>query len=79
MGTSQRLLHSDKLRVELGIHFRKDLSESPYLSLYLNNDLSWATHIDKVCTKLFQKVTILGRIKSKVPKVILEQVYNSLI
>ncbi len=50
-----------------------------YLSLYLSNDLSWAKHIDKLCTKLSQKVAILGRIKSKVPKVMLERVYKTII
>ncbi len=32
-----------------------------------------------MCTKLSQKVAILGRIKSKVQKVMLEQVYKTII
>ena len=59
------------LRVELDNELLNDLLNL-YLGLYLSNDLSWAKHIDKLCTKLPQKVAILGRTKSKVPKVILK-------
>ena len=63
LGTLQRLLHSDELRVELDNPLLEYLSESPYIGLYLSNDLSWAKHIDKLCTKLSQQVKILSRIK----------------
>ncbi len=79
VGTRQSLLHSDELRVELDNELMKDLSESPYLGLYLIIDLTWAKHISKLFTKLSQTVAILGRIKSKVPQVMLEQVYKTII
>ncbi len=65
--------------MELDNQLLNDLSESPYLGLYLSNDLSWAKHIDKLCSKLSQKVTILGRIKSKVPKAMLVHIYKTII
>ncbi len=40
VGTHQRLLHGDGLRVELDNQLLKDLSASRYLGLYLSNDLS---------------------------------------
>ena len=78
-GYPAKIASSDELRVDLDNQFLHDLSQSPYLGFYLSNDLSWAKYIEKLCTKLSQKVAIPGRIKSKVPEVMLEQVHKTII
>ncbi len=43
-----------------------------YLGVTVKSTLSWGLHIHKVCSKLIQKVGLLGRLRSSVPNEMLK-------
>ena len=51
----------------------------PYLGVLLDETLSWNGHIDNVSKKLGQRIGMLSRLKSILPKESLMTIYNSII
>ena len=51
----------------------------PYLGVLLDETLSWNGHIDNVSKKLGQRIGMLSRLKSILPKKSLMTIYNSII
>ncbi len=74
VGTRQKLRGESELRISINDEVLSDFNEAPYLGLLLSSDLSWSNYILKLCNKLSQKVGILCRMKSKVPKSLLKVV-----
>lgn len=49
-----------------------------YLGLHMDANLSWATHIDNLCSQISGVVCVLGK-KQFLPKKILRLLYNALV
>ena len=50
-----------------------------YLGIYLDQDLSWDSHINYIANKISKNISIMHRLKYTVPKNILKTLYFSLI
>ena len=50
-----------------------------YLGMFFDATLSWNKHIDYVCTKLRQRIGVLGRVRDFVDQNLTLQLYNALI
>ncbi len=51
------------------------IDETPYLCLLLSSDLSWANYILNICSTLWQKMSVLCHMKTKIPKTLLNIIY----
>ena len=54
-----------------------NLLKNDYLGVTVKLTLSWDLHIHKACSKLSQKVGLLGRLQSSVPNEMLKVVYQT--
>ena len=61
-----------------GIHFER-VTSILYLGIYLDEDLSWRTHIDNTANKISKANGILRRLKFTVPLHIMKTLYYTLI
>lgn len=65
------------------IRFRNEIIEwvkdYKYLGLHLSSNMSFATHIDKLCTRVCQYTGISNQLKKSVPQEIIMKIYNSLL
>ena len=49
-----------------------------FLGIFINNHLTWNTHIGMVANKLSKIIDILKRLRYVYPEQVLQQIYNSL-
>ena len=50
-----------------------------FLGITINNKLNWNSHINKVTNKISKTVGILHKLRSFLPSVVLQTIYNTLI
>ena len=55
------------------------VNEFNFLGLLINNNLTWKTHVNKICNKMSQSVGIINCFKTSLPNNILLALYNTLI
>ena len=55
------------------------VKEFNFLGLLINNNLTWKTHVNKICNKMSQSVGIINCLKTTLPNNILLALYNTLI
>ena len=55
------------------------VKEFKFLGLLINNNLTWKTHVNKICNKMSQSVGIINCLKTALPNNILLALYNTLI
>ena len=55
------------------------VNEFNFLGLLINNNLTWKTHVNKICNKMSQSVGIINCLKTTLPDNILLALYNTLI
>ena len=68
-------------RHAVAIYFRglPDLPQYDYLDLTIRCNLMWDVQINKLCSKLSQKVGLLFRLRHQVPSCMLMTVYNTMV
>ena len=57
----------------------KQASHVKFLGVYIDSNLSWENHISHVCNQVSKGVGILCRLKHILPRLILRQIYLTLI
>ena len=66
-GTRQRLSLTRKLDIHIGNTHIKNVSEQKLLGVYIDENLSWSTHIDYLCSVIASKISLLRQISEYVP------------
>ncbi len=79
IGSRQRLGSDLNLGVKINNELVCNLTEYFYLGLKITNTLSWSKHIENLYSKLAQKISMLRRIKQKVPQGLLSVIYQTTI
>ena len=64
--------------VKIGDEIIKQVSETKFLGITIDNKLSWDTHINKLSKKLSCATGILNRIKYKIPSELYKNLYHNL-
>ena len=54
------------------------VTSTKFLGVLINENLTWNTHIQHLCTKLSKVTAVLSRIKHQLPPDVLKIIYNSL-
>ncbi len=75
IGTSRRLGFVPDIDINIYDSLLPNLLKYDYLSVTVKSTLPWDLHIHKVCSKLSQKVGLLGRLRSSVRDEVLKIVY----
>ena len=47
--------------------------------IYINDNLTWHSHIDKLCKKIASAIGVIKRVKPFVPQSMLLNIYNSIV
>ena len=66
-GTRQRLNLTRKLDINIDNTHIKNVSEQKLLGVYIDENLSWSTHIDYLCSVIASKISLLRQISEYVP------------
>ena len=74
LGTKQRLDGSHILDIKSG-----DVSNQKLLGVYIDENLSWTTHIEYLCKTVSSKISLLRQLSEYVPIHVQKQFYHSYI
>ena len=76
----QKKLKSTSIPIlEMNHTLIKQVNESSFLGLTVNNHMDWNSHITNISNKITKTMGIMNRIKKSIPQQILNLMYNSLI
>ena len=64
--------------VKIGDEIIKQVSETKFLGITIDNKLSWDTHINKLSKKVSCATGILNRIKDNIPSELYKNLYHTL-
>ena len=78
-GSAQKLKTIRDLSIYADNHTIECAKSFKYLGVTVQQNMSWTEHVDKVCTKINQRLGILRRIKHLLPIHARVTLYNSLI
>ncbi len=79
IGTRQRLHDAPALNIVLNGRGLPDLPQYDYLGLTIRCNLMWDVQINKLCSKLSQKVGLLFKLRHQVPSCMLMTVYSTMV
>ena len=79
IGTRQKSGSDLNLDVKINNELVCNLTVYDCLGLKITNTFSWSKHIENLCSKLAQKISMLRRIKQKVPQGLLSVIYQTTI
>ena len=57
----------------------KEVTEHTHLGLTLSSNMSWKPHVDRICRRAGQRNNILRKLKFRLPRKTLENLYKSLV
>ena len=76
----QRILQNEQLPLlKLNNKQIERVKKILYLGIYMDEDLTWESHIDHIANKISKNNGVLRRLKHTIPKHILKIIYFSLI
>ena len=78
-GTKQKLNMSRKLNIQVDYISIQNVSKQKLLGIYINENLSWSSHIDYLCSHITTKISLLRRLSEYVPVEILKKFYQGYI
>ena len=80
IGFKQRLSTlSDTLELSIDNVPIEQFTSVKFLGIHIDEDLTWHSHIDKLCRKIASAVGAIKRVKPFVPQSTLLDIYNSLV
>ena len=79
LGTKQRLDGSHILDIKAGDVSIKNVSNQKLLGVYIDENLSWTTHIEYLCKTVSSKISLLRQLSEYVPIHVQKQFYQSYI
>ena len=66
------------MEMEVGGEVLKSKENDKLLGVVINSNLDWTTHVEKLCSTLKQRISLLHRIKQKINKQKLEMVVDAI-
>ena len=78
-GTRQKLNTSRKLNIQVGDISIQNVSKQKLLGIYIDENLSWSSHIDYLCSHITTKISLLRHLSEYVPVEILKKFYQGYI
>ena len=75
-GTRQRLNLSHKLNIQVGDICIQNVSKQKLLGIYIDENLSWSSHIDYLCSHIASKISLLRHLSEYVPVEVLRKFYQ---
>ena len=80
IGTHQKLsCTQSKLNISIRGEHLDNVDQFKYLGIWLDPSLSWSFHIDKLVSKINQRIGLLRRVRNILPKATLNLLFKSLI
>ena len=80
IGTHQKLSRTQsKLNISIRGEHLDNVDQFKYLGIWLDPSLSWRFHIDKLVSKINQRIGLLRRVRNILPKATLNLLFKSLI
>ena len=80
IGPRQRLSTlTDTLELSIGNVPIEQVSSVKSLGIYIDENLTWHSHIDKLCKKIASAIGAVKRVKPFVPQSTVLNIYNSLV
>ena len=67
VGNKQRLNLSRKLNIQLHENCIQNVSKQKLLGIYIDENLSWSSHIDHLCSIIASKISLLRQLSEYVP------------
>ena len=79
VGTRQRLNMSHKLNIQANNICIQNVSKQKLLGIYIDENLTWSSHIDYLCSHISTKISLLRNLSKYVPVKVLKMFYQSYI
>ena len=79
VGTRQRLNMSNKLNIKVNDTCIQNVSKQKLLGIYIDESLTWSSHIDYLCSHISTKISLLRNLSKYVPVKVLKMFYQSYI
>ena len=79
VGTRQRLNMSNKLNIQVNDTCIQNVSKQKLLGIYIDESLTWSSHIDHLCSHISTKISLLRNLSKYVPIKVLKMFYQSYI
>ena len=79
LGTRQRLNTSRKINIKIDNTSIDNVSEQKRLGLYIDENLTWSTHIDHLCSLISSKISLLRQLSDYVPTEVQKLFYQGYI
>ena len=70
---------SDTLELSIDNVLSEQVPSVKSLGIYIDDNLTWHSHIDKLCKKIASAIGVIKRVKPFVPQSTLLNIYNSLV
>ena len=70
---------NDRIILKIDGNLIKEVTQSKFLGVFIDKDISWRVHIGKVATKLMQTMGIIGRARRLMNRAQLLQLYNTMV
>ena len=70
---------SDVLKVNLNGEEIKQVHDTKYLGIQLDENINWESHLEKLHCRIMSKLAVLRRLSKFLPKKMLEMIYNAMI
>ena len=77
IGTKQRLRNTDDLNIQIGNNKIETVTSQKLLGIYIDENLNWTSHVDKLCASISSRITLLKKISQYVPENIQKIYYQS--
>ena len=77
VGTRQRLNMSHKLNIQANNICIQNVSKQKLLGIYIDESLTWSSHIDYLCSHISTKISLLRNLSKYVPVKVLKMFYQS--
>ena len=79
VGTRQNLNMSAKLNIQLNDTCIPNVSKQKLLGIYIDENLTWSSHIDFLCSHISMNISLLLNLSKYVPVKVLKMFYRSYI
>ena len=76
VGTRQRLNMSHKLNIQANDTCIQNVSKQKLLGIYIDESLTWSSHIDYLCSHISTKISLLRNLSKYVPVKVLKMFYQ---
>ena len=79
LGTRQQLNTSRKINIKTDYTSIDNVSEQKLLGIYIDENLTWSTHIDNLCSLISSKISLLRQLSNYVPTEVQKLFYQGYI